>query len=106
MSQPWERSEREGSVVTERHEQLREPPLYKVLLHNDDFTTMEFVVMVLKTVFQKSPVAATEIMLSVHKTGIGVAGIYTREVAETKVATVRELAKQNEHPLRCTMEKA
>ena len=95
-----------GDVVTKQRDQIMEPKLYKVLLHNDNYTTMEFVVMILKTVFHKNTVDATQIMLSVHKKGVGVAGVYTREVAETKVAMVHDLAKKNEHHLRCTMEKA
>ncbi len=84
---------------------LEEPPLYKVLLHNDDYTTMEFVVELLVTVFHKSFEEATRIMLNVHRSGIGVCGTYTYEVAETKVETVHELASQRGFPLKCTMEK-
>lgn len=93
-------------VTTKDRQQVQEPPLYKVLLHNDDYTTMEFVVLVLKTVFNKDPATAIQIMLNVHHQGIGIAGLYTREIAETKVAVVHELAQKNEHPLRCSMEKA
>jgi len=75
-----------------------------VLLHNDDYTTMEFVVMVLQDVFHKTAAAATQIMLHVHRNGIGVAGVYTYEVAETKVAIVEAMARQHEFPLKCTME--
>jgi ATP-dependent Clp protease adaptor protein ClpS len=85
---------------------LKEPPLYKVLLHNDDYTTMEFVVHVLMLVFHKSVEQATQIMLNVHKRGIGLCGLFTYEVAETKVETVTRLARENGHPLKCTMEKA
>jgi len=85
-------------------EGLDEPPRFKVLLHNDDYTTMDFVVMILQTVFNKDMVTATEIMLNVHNKGVGVAGIYSRDVAETKVAMVHELSRKNEHPLKCTME--
>ncbi len=92
--------------LTEQEEQVSEPPLYKVLLHNDDYTTMEFVVMVLEVIFHKSTAEATRIMLNVHHNGIGVAGVYTREVAESKVALVHELARKHEHPLRCSMEPA
>ena len=97
--------EHEGSVVSKERQKNEEPPMYKVLLHNDDYTTMEFVVMILQSVFNKNAVQATEIMLNVHKKGIGVAGIYTREIAETKLARVNDLARENEHPLRCSMEK-
>jgi ATP-dependent Clp protease adaptor protein ClpS len=83
-----------------------EPAMYKVLLHNDDYTTMEFVVDILVAVFRKSAEEATRIMFNVHKLGVGMCGLYTREVAETKVETVIRLARQHGHPLRCTMEKA
>ncbi len=98
--------EREGGVVTERRTQrrTRRPRLYKVLLHNDDYTTMEFVVAVLKHVFHHDEVTATTIMLHVHRTGIGVAGVYTYEIAETKVAQVMDLAREAEFPLLCTLE--
>lgn len=96
----------ESLVISKERQEVVEPPLFKVLLHNDDYTTMEFVVMVLQTVFHMAAAKAMEVMLNVHKKGIGVAGIYTREVAETKVALVYDLARKNEHPLRCTMEKA
>lgn len=79
--------------------------MFKVLLHNDDYTTMEFVVHILMLVFRKSLEEATRIMLNVHREGIGLCGIYSHEVAETKVETVMRLARENGHPLRCTMEK-
>ena len=85
--------------------ELAEPPLYKVLLHNDDYTTMEFVVMVLETVFHKSSLEATRIMLNVHNSGVGIAGIFIRDVAETKAKLVIDLAKKYEHPLKCSIEK-
>ena len=84
-------------------EALQEPPLFKVLLHNDDYTTMDFVIMVLVTVFGKNSDEATRIMLNVHHQGIGLAGVYTREVAETKVATVHRLARRHQFPLKCTL---
>ena len=93
-------------VVTETEKKLKKPPLYKVLLHNDDYTTMEFVVYILQSVFHHPPTQATQIMLHVHRRGIGVAGVYTYEVAETKVAQVHELAKEHEFPLKCSMEEA
>jgi ATP-dependent Clp protease adaptor protein ClpS len=92
-------------IRTEHKEKISEPPFYKVLLHNDDYTTMEFVVMVLESVFHKSTMEATKIMLNVHNDGIGIAGIYVRDVAETKAKLVQELAKRYEHPLKCTVEK-
>lgn len=85
-------------------EVLEEPPMYKVLLHNDDYTTMEFVVEVLQKVFHKSPAEATRIMLLVHKNGLGVCGVYTAEVAETKVELVHHLARKSGFPLQCSME--
>lgn len=85
---------------------VQKPHMFKVLLHNDDYTTMEFVVYVLQAVFHRSESDAVQIMLHVHKNGLGVAGVYTREVAETKVAQVESLARDNEFPLRCTMEEA
>jgi ATP-dependent Clp protease adaptor protein ClpS len=80
------------------------PRLWRVLLHNDDFTTQEFVVWVLATVFKKSEADAFEIMMHVHRAGIGLAGVYTREIAETKVSATERLAEQNEFPLRVSME--
>ena len=85
---------------------VKEPFMYKVFLHNDDYTTMEFVVHVLMQVFRKTMEEATSIMLNVHKLGIGLCGVYTYEVAETKVETVIRMARENGHPLKCTMEKA
>ena len=81
-----------------------EPQLYRVLLLNDDYTTMEFVVIILQQVFRKSAQEAERLMMLVHKSGAATAGIYTREVAETKVAIVHHLAQQHEFPLRCRME--
>ncbi len=98
-----------GGAVTERRTKTRaktaKPPLYKVILLNDDYTPMEFVVEVLKAVFHKPHAEATRIMLHVHQNGMGVAGVYPFEIAETKVRTVEELARQAEYPLKCTMEK-
>ena len=88
------------------HHDISEPSMYKVLLHNDDYTTMEFVVHVLMQVFRKPIEQATRIMLNVHQLGIGVCGLYPYEVAETKVETVTRMARENGHPLKCTMEKA
>lgn len=98
------RNDLEGLVVTRDDIETKEPPLYKALLHNDDYTSMEFVVSVLENVFKKSTDEATEIMLNVHQKGVGVAGIYTYEICETKIAIVHELARKNEFPLRCSME--
>jgi ATP-dependent Clp protease adaptor protein ClpS len=96
------REEIESSVK----EDLDEPPMFKVLLHNDDYTTMEFVVEVLQAVFRKSTLEATRIMLLVHRSGTGVCGVYTAEVAETKVELVHHLARKNGFPLQCSMEEA
>jgi ATP-dependent Clp protease adaptor protein ClpS len=96
---------REDSDV-KSHQDVSEPYIYKVLLHNDDYTTMEFVVQVLMLVFHKPIETATQIMLNVHHQGIGICGLYTYEVAETKVETVVRMARENGHPLKCTMEKA
>lgn len=83
----------------------KKPSMYKVMLLNDDFTPMEFVVYVLERVFRKTHDEATDIMLKVHQDGVAVAGIYTYEIAETKVDQTMTLARQNEHPLQCTMER-
>lgn len=98
--------EHEGWVVTEHRPKIKEPPLYKVLLHNDDYTTMEFVVMILEIIFHKGSSEATQIMLNVHQQDVGVAGIYTHEVADTKISLVHDLARKHEYPLKCSMEKA
>lgn len=95
----------EEKVASKTREKVKRPSLYKVLLHNDDFTTMEFVVEILMSVFSKSPEDATRIMLNVHKRGIGLCGVYTYEIAETKVDRVHYLAREHGFPLRCSMEK-
>lgn len=92
------------AVATESKAKLKKPPLYKVLIHNDDFTTMDFVVFVLQHVFQRSESDALRIMLHVHNQGVGVAGTYTYEVAEMKAAKVITLAREREFPLLCTVE--
>ncbi len=99
-------SEGEGGVATEtRHKpKLQKPKLYKVLLHNDNYTTRDFVVAVLREVFHRSETDAVRIMMHVHNHGIGVAGVYTYEVAETKIRVVEQLAREHEFPLRLTME--
>ena len=93
-----------GTIVRTRPK-TKKPSLYRVLLLNDDYTPMEFVVHVLERFFAKSREAATEIMLHVHHRGVGVCGVYTFEVAETKVAQVIDFARRHQHPLQCTMEK-
>lgn len=85
---------------------LKRPPLYSVFLLNDDYTTMDFVIHILETVFHLPAVEATRIMLHVHKNGKGLAGTYTKEIAETKIDTVHNIAQEHEFPLKCTMEKA
>ena len=84
---------------------VTEPPMFRVLLHNDDFTTMDFVVQILMLVFKKTFEEAARVMLNVHRKGIGLCGVYTYEVAETKVDTVHSLAREHQYPLKCTMEK-
>ena len=96
----------EDSAVAESDGKVEEPPLFKVLLHNDDFTTMEFVVWVLQSIFNMTEDQAIQIMLNVHVKGIGVAGVYTYEVAEMKVAKTTAMAREQEFPLLCTIEKA
>lgn len=93
------------TVVTKTRTVTKRPPLYKVLLLNDDYTPMDFVVYVLERFFGISNSQATDIMLTVHNKGIAVVGVFSFEIAETKVAQVMELAQRNQHPLQCTMEK-
>ncbi len=97
--------EAEEKVKSETEQEVREPPMYRVVLHNDDYTTMEFVVELLMHIFNKNVEEATRIMLNVHRNGKGVCGIYTYEVAETKVEMVHELARSRGFPLKSTMEK-
>ena len=95
----------EQEIVSDTNEDLQEPPMYKVLLLNDDYTTMDFVVEILMYVFHKSIETATQIMLNVHRDGRGLCGVYTFDVAETKVLTVEALARERGFPLKCAMEK-
>ena len=95
-----------GAAVQEARPELKPPPKYKVLLLNDDFTPMDFVVQVLELFFHMSREKATQIMLHVHTRGVGVCGVFSRDVAETKVAQVKEFARRHQHPLMCTMEEA
>lgn len=92
-------------VITRIEPKVKKPSLYRVLLLNDDYTPMEFVVLVLEQFFQKDRAAATQVMLHVHQHGVGECGVYTFEVAETKVTQVMDFARQNQHPLQCVMEK-
>jgi ATP-dependent Clp protease adaptor protein ClpS len=93
------------AVVTKTKPKTAKPPLYKVLLLNDDYTPMEFVVHVLERFFGITHAQAVEIMLTVHKKGLAVVGVFSHEIAETKVAQVMDFARRNQHPLQCTMEK-
>ncbi len=93
-----------GLAIEEARPRLKKPPLYRVVLLNDDYTPMEFVVQVVQKVFGKDRNTATRIMLEVHTKGKGICGVYTYEIAETKVAQVTGLAQQHQHPLLCTME--
>jgi ATP-dependent Clp protease adaptor protein ClpS len=94
-----------SGLVTKTKPKTKRPSLYKVLLLNDDYTPMDFVVLVLERFFNKSREDATRIMLHVHQKGVGICGVYTYEIAETKVARVMNFSRQNQHPLQCTMEK-
>jgi len=95
-----------GLTLEEAKPALKRPPLFKVLLVNDDYTPMEFVVHVLETFFRMSREKATQVMLHVHTRGVGVCGVYPRDIAETKVVQVNDFARENQHPLLCTMEEA
>ncbi len=99
------REQQDQGVVTEKRQELRRPPLYKVLLHNDDYTTMDFVVLVLTMIFNHQEESANRIMMNVHREGVGVAGIYPRDLAETKIAMVHGLARKHEYPLKCSLER-
>jgi len=99
-------SEDTGTAVEVAKPALKKPPLYKVVLLNDDYTPMEFVVTVLESFFGMNREKATQIMLHVHRRGKGVCGVYTREVAETKVVHVNQFSRDNQHPLMCDMEEA
>ena len=99
------KTEIQEGIDTQSEDDVAEPPLFRVLLLNDDYTTMDFVITVLMGVFSKSPDEAARIMLNVHQQGVGICGVYPFEIAETKVDTVHALARENGFPLRCTMEK-
>ena len=101
-----QREQQHGLVVEEARPEVQRPPLYQVVLLNDDFTPMDFVVVVLETFFNMDRERATQVMLHVHTRGKGVCGVYTREVAETKVTQVNEFSRSHQHPLLCTMERA
>ena len=99
-------SDSQRGVLLETKPKTKKPSMYNVLLLNDDYTPMEFVVLVLEKIFNKKQEAATQIMLHVHKKGIGICGTFTYEVAESKCKAVLDMAKKSEHPLQCTMEKS
>ncbi len=96
----------DGELLEEVEKELKEPDMYKVVLHNDDYTTKEFVVEVLQIVFHKPAIEATKIMMDVHKKGKGIVGVYTWDIAQTKVAQVHQMAKEREYPLKCSVEPA
>jgi ATP-dependent Clp protease adaptor protein ClpS len=104
MAQRWLDEENEILTEQETREKIETPRLFKVLLHNDNYTTMDFVVMILQRVFHKPETDAVRIMLDVHYKAVGVVGLYPREVAETKCELVRQLAQDAQFPLLCTME--
>lgn len=104
-AKPPEAPEREGGVATQERKKTARPDKFKVLLYNDDYTPMEFVVKILEQLFGKGPAAATQIMMQIHRSGLGVAGVFVLEVAETKVAAVHRMAEQRGYPLRAGVEK-
>ena len=93
-----------GLVVEAAQPKLKKPPMYKVVMLNDDYTPMEFVIMILEKLFRLDHEQAIQVMLNVHQKGKGTCGVYPHEIAQTKVAQVMEIARQNDHPLQCTME--
>tara|TARA_B100000886_G_scaffold47063_1_gene28963 strand:- start:498 stop:812 length:315 start_codon:yes stop_codon:yes gene_type:complete len=100
-----DKSKQDSLVLTKTSTKLKKPNLFKVILLNDDYTPMEYVVLLLKKVFNKSESQAVKIMLAVHEKGSGVCGVYTLEIAETKVKLVSEMARNDQHPLKCILEK-
>ena len=105
MTQKIEHHQDESVAVQEAKPRIKRPPLYKVVLNNDDYTPMEFVVQILESIFRMNAEDATRIMLDLTKSGKGVCGTFSREIAETKVAQVNNYSRENQHPLLCTMEK-
>jgi ATP-dependent Clp protease adaptor protein ClpS len=109
MSDHRDKNEQHGSydlAVEEARPKIKQPPLYRVVLINDDFTPMEFVVDILESIFGMERTRATQVMLEVHTKGKGICGVYNFEIAETKVAQVMSIANQQQHPLLCTMEES
>lgn len=106
MAERHQHDYEDGLTVQEGRPKLKKPPMYKVLLLNDDYTPMDFVVHVLEAFFRLEREKATQVMLHVHTRGAGVCGVFSKEIAETKVAQVNDYARSNQHPLLCTMEEA
>jgi ATP-dependent Clp protease adaptor protein ClpS len=106
MSSREQTSRDDGLALDEAKPKLKKPPLYKVIILNDDYTPMEFVVQVLETFFNMDREKATRVMLHVHTRGMGVCGLFTKDVAETKVSLVNDYSRSNQHPLLCTMEES
>jgi ATP-dependent Clp protease adaptor protein ClpS len=106
MGQDLESHKDQGLALEEARPEVKLPPMYRVVLINDDYTPMDFVIEILQTFFRMSNDRATQVMLHVHTRGKGVCGVFTFEIAETKVVQVNEYSRQSEHPLKCTMEKA
>jgi ATP-dependent Clp protease adaptor protein ClpS len=104
MSEREQTSHDDGLALQESAPKLKRPPLFKVIILNDDYTPMEFVVQVLETFFNMDREKATRVMLHVHTRGVGVCGVFTKDVAETKVSQVNDYSRSNQHPLMCTME--
>jgi ATP-dependent Clp protease adaptor protein ClpS len=104
MSNKEQISQDDGLAIEESTPKLKRPPLYKVIILNDDYTPMEFVVQVLESFFNMDREKATRVMLHVHTRGVGVCGVFTKDVAETKVSQVNDYSRSNQHPLMCTME--
>lgn len=106
MGQDLESQKDQGLALEEARPEVKLPPMYRVILINDDYTPMDFVIEILQTFFTMSHDRATQVMLHVHTRGKGVCGVFTHEIAETKVALVNDYSRQSEHPLMCTLEKA
>jgi len=106
MSEKIQHDQDEGLALQEAKPKLKRPPLYKVVLNNDDYTPMDFVVHILEIFFSMDRENATRIMLEVHTSGRGICGTFTHEIAETKVSQINNYSRENQHPLLCTMEKA
>jgi ATP-dependent Clp protease adaptor protein ClpS len=104
MSSREQTSREDGLALQEATPKLKKPPMFKVIILNDDYTPMEFVVLVLETFFNMDREKATRVMLHVHTRGMGVCGVFTKDVAETKVSQVNDYSRSNQHPLMCTME--